>query len=756
MNKTSSLTLTLIDNVSKESRDVATALAQAEAKVKEISGAMAEGVPATDRLVSSLSKLSATKEDIAAVSAAWRDYTRASGLAGEAGNWTKEQIADVRSWESQTIGSVRSVIRERQAETTAMRRVVAEQNELLRRQAEEQATIAREQVRVPRGGAGGLAAHGSQIGQALPLLGPAIVAAVVKGVEAAAKIQGADIANMSAGIPGPERNAAERQAIALSAKYPNLGTAEVLKTYKELRSVLPDSAEVPKMMDVVTKAKSAMEASGLDVDGLVYALKAAELLGKASSPEALKDYLNSFVKAQQVEGKTIDPEGMFNFAQQLKAAAPNLSSRFVNTLGPLLLQELGANGGTAVQQFEKQIQGGFQGNLHAAAKEFVAIGLAHDDDFEHNKTGQILGMKHGHSVVGADIAEHDPDKWVYDTLVPALVKAGYKTTEDQIKELPRLFPNTNAANVVAKLLQQKDQWAAKADRIDAAPGTDSLPEQMQGVAVAFGAFKTQLIDFIGVFDGPAMKDIGTALSFMTTELGAAKIEVDKFAQAFPTAARGLADLGVAAGAAAGGWLSLKMFSGFGLGKSALALDSSAEQLMVAAQMLKGENALGNLGGHGPGRSPSGMSSLRGRAGLAAGGAAALMAGAPSDDAAINEALNDNSKSVVGQAVAESVDALRRLASDATAWARGFEITRPAPAHPGRDVHSPQSGPYSYTPAQKAITVTIDVDDSAVSNAVSRIKDAAASVGAAFTQPRHPPSLGSAQRGFFSFGGISGE
>jgi hypothetical protein len=595
----------------------------------------------------------------------------------------------------------------------------------------------------------GLAAHGSALGQVLPLLGPAIIAAVVKGVEAAAKIQGQDLRNLSAGIPEPERNAATRQAIALSSKYPNLGTADVLQTYRELRSVLPDSKEVPKMMDVVVKAKAAMEASGLDADGLVYALKAAELLGKASSPEALRDYLNSFVKAQQVEGKTIDPEGMFNFAQQLKAAAPNLSSRFVNTLGPLLLQELGANGGTAVQQFEKQIQGGFQGNLHAAAKEFVAIGLANADDFEHTKTGEIKGMKHGHSVVGADIAEHDPDKWVYDVLVPALVKAGYKTTEDQIKELPRLFPNTNAANVVAKLLQQKDQWAAKADRIDAAPGVDSLPDQMQGVAVAFGAFKTQLVDLIGVLDGPAMKDIGTGLSFMTTELGNAKIEVDKFAQAFPTAARALADFGVAAAAASGGWLSLKMFTGFGLSGSATALSGSAAELSAAAVALGGKGVLG--------------------AGALTAGS--LIGGDISGDSAIDRII----KSQHPEWSADDMKAWAQSQHDALT-APGTEIRRPS-----RDVRSPQSGPYSYVPPSEPVivprvdssgidgaqakvdalgqshpTVSLSLDTSAFDAAINRARAAINSLGALIPGSGMGPSLGSTIRGNFTSSSIHGE
>jgi hypothetical protein len=120
--RTSELTLRLIDDISKPARSVEQALKQAETQIREVASAMAsDGVPASDRLVASIVKLGATKEDIATVSAAWRDYTRSSSLAAESADWTKDQASAVRSWETQTIGSVRAVMRERQAETSAMR-----------------------------------------------------------------------------------------------------------------------------------------------------------------------------------------------------------------------------------------------------------------------------------------------------------------------------------------------------------------------------------------------------------------------------------------------------------------------------------------------------------------------------------------------------------------------------------------------------------------------------------------------------------
>ena len=557
------LQLGLQDNLTKPLRTVAMALKDADVQIKAVAKAMS-GAGMGDKFIASLARLKLSKADIEAVATAWRDYAKSSALAADSSQWTASQIAGVRAWERANLSALRTVKAEQQAYYRSLK------------------------ATAPPPGA--MARAGGAIGGLLPFAGPAILAAVAKGVEGAAKLQGEDIANKVAGIPAGERAAANRQAIALSGKYGNISTAEVMQTYRELRSVLRDTAEVPGMMDVVVRAKSAMAASGLDEGGLVYALKAAEMLGKANSPAQMQAYLNAFVKAQQVEGKTITPEQLFEFAQQLKAAAPNLSADFVNTLGPLLAQEMqGGKAGTSVQQFEKQLQGGFQGNLHMAAKEFVALGLAKRSDFETTKTGEIKGMKRGRQVVGADLANTDPDKWVYKVLVPALRKAGFKTTEEMIKELPRLFPNTNAANLVAKFIQQQEQWQPKAERVAAGEGLDAANDQMNGVAVAFGALKKQIDDLGAVVDSPAMKDIGAGLKMLADGIGQAKLSVYDFAQHFPNAARAVADLGVAAGLAAGGFLSLKLFTGltggFGLRSSAVALGASAEALNLAAGRL---------------------------------------------------------------------------------------------------------------------------------------------------------------------------
>jgi hypothetical protein len=571
----SALSLVLKDDVSKPARTVAMALKDVEANIKLVAKEMA-GAGASDKFVASLAKLKLSKADIESVAAAWRDYAKSAALAADSSQWTAGQIAGVRNWERANLSALRTVKAEQQAYARSLRAMPQQQPGMMRQ-------------------------AGGAIGGLLPFAGPAILKVVADGLKGASAIQAQDIANRVAAIPPAEAAAASRQAVSLSAKYTNLNTEELLQLYREVRSVLPNSSEVPGMMDPAARAKAVMAAGGLDTSGLIFALKAAELVGSAKTPEKLTAFLNAFLKAQQVEGKTITPEGLYDFAQQLKAAAPNLSPSFVNTLGPLLAQEMqGGKAGTSVQQFEKQLQGGFQGNLHMAAKEFVSLGLAKKSDFETTKTGDIKGMKRGHEVVGANLANTDPDKWVYKVLVPALRKAGFKTTEEMIKELPRLFPNTNAANLVAKFIQQQDQWTAKEERISAGAGLNAYEDQSQGAGVAFGALKTQVQDLVSVFDSPAMKGIGGGLSALASGIGAAKIEVDQLAQAFPGAARGLADVATAAGLAAGGFLTLKLFTGFtggfGLKSSAVALDASAAELSAAAARL----GVGGIAGAGAG------------------------------------------------------------------------------------------------------------------------------------------------------------
>ncbi|MCW2319168.1 hypothetical protein M2322_004737, partial [Rhodoblastus acidophilus] len=62
-----------------------------------------------------------SKKDIEQVAGAWRDYSRAAGLAANSASWTKAQASQVKAWENQTVAALRRV----KSEQAAFNRSVA-------------------------------------------------------------------------------------------------------------------------------------------------------------------------------------------------------------------------------------------------------------------------------------------------------------------------------------------------------------------------------------------------------------------------------------------------------------------------------------------------------------------------------------------------------------------------------------------------------------------------------------------------------
>ncbi|MGH7226915.1 MAG: hypothetical protein ACRELF_27185, partial [Gemmataceae bacterium] len=184
----------------------------------------------------------------------------------------------------------------------------------------------------------------------------------VKGaVESGATLESERILLKTAGLPQPEIAASQKQAFDLAAKYPNMTPAEIMQSYKETRSVLLKPSETAGLMDTVIAAKATMKELNMGEetsDALQYAVKSAEVLGRAQDPKRFHAYIDSFIRALEVSGKTITPEAMFRFSQQMKAAGATLSDRFINTVGMSMIQDMGSRAATGLAQFTKMMVGG--------------------------------------------------------------------------------------------------------------------------------------------------------------------------------------------------------------------------------------------------------------------------------------------------------------------------------------------------------------------------------------------------------------
>ena len=341
------------------------------------------------------------------------------------------------------------------------------------------------------------------------------------------------------------------------------------------------------------KAKASIEAGGGDAHGLGFLVKGAELLGYAQDPAKFERYINAAVKAQQVMGKLVSPESIFEIAKYEKASGRNLSERFQFTSAVSLAQELGGSTlGKSIDQFEKTILGAV--NNHAALKVAASYGLINHDDIIWTKQGEAKGLKAGKQYAGGDEAQRDPDKWIWERLAPALAKHGDTSDEQIAAAVRKLFPAGGSADFVLKALSQRESLENHAKLYEAAKGIGAHEIYNTDALTGLKTLGTVLHDFGSIVTEPIMKDAAGVLSNIALGLSKLKASYLDWAGANPKDAERVAERVPAAGAVAagggllGGYELLQgLLGGGALTGSATALDASAAALAAAATALEG-------------------------------------------------------------------------------------------------------------------------------------------------------------------------
>jgi hypothetical protein len=356
-----------------------------------------------------------------------------------------------------------------------------------------------------------------------PFAGPGVLHVTKQAVTAGADIQSKIVEMRAAGISEETIQKQVGASADLTAKYPNVKRADVLERYKEVRSVLLHPDEADTLLDPTIKtnaALNAMDRSGHMSEGLQFAVKAAEVSGRAQDPKRFVAYLDAFVKARQVMGQTITPNTMYDLATNLKSSAGTVSDRFFTTTALSMAQEMrGDRTGVGFDQMIKMAVGGFQGTQHSAAKEFAALGLIKEEDLEKTKTGAIKGLKPGRHVQGWRKAMTDPDKWLYEDILPAMERKGITDQQEQIALVRRLFTSSKAADVVAKLITQRQSFENHAKLYGEAKGTDAiLNTYKQDPFVGLNSLATALTNFIGTATSPGMEHAAEAMNALAGAL----------------------------------------------------------------------------------------------------------------------------------------------------------------------------------------------------------------------------------------------
>lgn len=351
------------------------------------------------------------------------------------------------------------------------------------------------------------------------------VGAATGAITAGADYQAGLVKLRNAGIVGPELEAADKQALELSARYPNVGRVEALEEFRALRSVAGRPEEVPSLMPTVIAALSTMKSLGMDAEAMPNLYKAAETLGQTRDQEKFARFIDFFVKMQQYAGHTITPETVQKFAQQMKLSGAVVSDEFIEHMMFLLAQETGTRGGAGLAGILKEFSGHIGGK---EAAEWKRLGFLKDEDVLYSKKGDVTGIKPGHNIANWEQALSDPDLFVWTKLVPAMEGAGITSPVDQIKEIQALFGNERAASVIGKLIQQEQQFKTHLANLQGVTGTAGADPMLQTATGGIRSTITQAQNLAATITQPLMTAIGDATSATARALGQLNIEVAQF------------------------------------------------------------------------------------------------------------------------------------------------------------------------------------------------------------------------------------
>jgi hypothetical protein len=541
------------------------AIDRAFAAIDKLAAATAKAAKANDPLIASLAAtqkaVAEQREGLAALTA---------GLEGVAGPTDGAAAAQAK-----LMGAIER--------TTAM---MAEQGNAALRAAEKVANAQKRQ-------AGAVGGFRKTVVENLPFLGPGILHETKAAAEAGGSVQD-EIAALTAAGATPEQIAKARaDFVGFSRKYAGVSEADWLAAYKDARVIAP--AEPYEMTELGMRYRMAARNSGVptseaDVSNV---LRIMDELGLKTMPER-EHLLDSILKQQQAFGPQISTETMLAAYRNAKQSIYDWSSEFREKLFPTLLQSSGQQGGTEMMTSLYNYIGGHMS--HAELQTLVAAGFANNSDLIFNKVGDIKGLKPGAHLFEADTFQSNIAQWAWDFHDEYMKRNG--ASEAGFKDIVDRMPR-NMGALISFMVHNEDRLkrdeATLGLPVGLAASDNSYLAQNPGAGL--DALKTSITQFAAAVSSPPMAEIGAGLQAFARGVQSVSASYEEFATKHPEAAKATGAATLAAGAATGGWLSWKLFTGigrlFGFGGAGAATEA-ATGAEGAALGLGGATGIGAL------------------------------------------------------------------------------------------------------------------------------------------------------------------
>lgn len=184
--------------------------------------------------------------------------------------------------------------------------------------------------------------------------------------------------------------------------------------------------------------------------------KIIETKGGYKSIAGFEDQANMIEQVYAATGGMVKPSDYMQFIKTAGVAGRLLDNKmFYYTMEPLIQEMSGGRVGTGTMSAYNNLA---QGKATVrAAQEMLKVGLiGNKSDVDWDKIGQLKSIKPG-ALAGFDKFTTNPYEWMKQTLIPALVKSGYTTEQQQINEIGAIFGNRSGSNLFSLMMIQQEK-----------------------------------------------------------------------------------------------------------------------------------------------------------------------------------------------------------------------------------------------------------------------------------------------------------
>ena len=369
------------------------------------------------------------------------------------------------------------------------------------------------------------------------------------------------------GIPPREREAVEAAAPRIANSVPGTTTVDAFKAITEAMNAIGDIGKAIEIAPALLRAGSlSAQQTGQTLDDALrpftrFLANRGSFTNKAGETDvaqALRD-LKALEAATIGYGEGVLPREWENLSKQAGPALRQMSIEgAVGALGSRIQEVGGQKTGTELQAFYDQVVSGVMQKGKAAEWQrigllskdarlqklspaeidrLVALRRAGKDGGISEEEADDLRQQGGARVTGAgvqrrDLARERPDLWFRHVLIPLLVKAGYKTEDEQLdwweknanRQTGRRFGGAQmqvreVANDIRTVQRVEEQQRLAAQGQATDPTDIMLRESFKGAANEVGASFNSLLSAVGRSDevvrllndvAAGFRDMGTA------------------------------------------------------------------------------------------------------------------------------------------------------------------------------------------------------------------------------------------------------